>query len=171
MRAVRVDFAQPPRWPVRAVWSVGVLMAVAACWVGWGDLRRWQVLVAQQAVTEALQAQADTARAARAAQAASAAELPSFAVDARRWLALAKLDSTGVLRTVESARVAGAKLIALDVNADARRAELEVEVTSAEVATAYLQALNAGTDQPAWTLVRLQTQGAVESALITGQLR
>ena len=86
-------------------------------------------------------------------------------------MALASVDGAGVLRTVESAQVAGAKLINIDVNVEARQAELEVEVTSAQVAATYLQALNAGLDQPAWELVRLQTQSTSESALIRGQIQ
>ena len=86
-------------------------------------------------------------------------------------MALARVDGTGVLRAVESAQVTGVKVIAIDVDAENRRVELEAEVTSAEVAASYLQALNAGADRPAWALVRLQAQGLTESALFRGQLR
>lgn len=171
MRVLRVDFARPPRWPAVVLWMGAVALLAAAGWMTWRDARDWQVLSAQRAATHALQARLDEASAKRAAFAASAVEPPPFAADARRWLALAKVDGVGVLRTVESAQLAGAKLIAVDVNSERAQAELEVEVASAEVAAAYLAALNAGDDTPAWTLIRLQTQGAIETALIRGQLR
>jgi len=168
---LHVDFARPPRWPAIVLWMLAVAVLAAASWIGARDLQDWRALSAKRARTAALRAQLDSVRAARAAQAASAAEPPPFAVDARRWMALSRLDSTGVLRAVESAQVIGAKVTAIDVNAESRSVELEIEVTSAEVAAAYLQALNAGADRPAWALVRLQMQGAIESALIRGQLQ
>ena len=170
MRAIHVDFAPPPRWPGLVLWGAAVLLGTASSCIGARDWQQWQSLSAKSARVDALLAQLASARAATAAQAASAAEPPPFAADAKRWMTLAALDGTGVLRAVESARVVGAKMITIDVNAESRRVELEVEVTSAEVAAAYLEALNAGEDSPQWTLARLQTQGGIESVLIRGQL-
>ena len=171
LKPLHVDFACPPRWPAAMLWMLVLAVLAGAGWVGARDLRAWQELSTCRERTAALQSQLDTARAVVAARAASAAEPPPFAVDARRWMALASVDGAGVLRTVESAQVGGAKMINIDVNVEARQAELEVEVTSAQVAATYLQALNAGLDQPAWELVRLQTQSTSESALIRGQIQ
>lgn len=135
------------------------------------DLQALRGLSARTARTEALQRQLDAARATTAERAASAAEPPPFAADARRWMALARIDSPGVLRAIDSARVVGAKVIAIDVDAESRRVDLEVEVASAEVAASYLQALNAGEGRPMWALGRLQAQGPVEAALFHGQLQ
>lgn len=171
LRLLRVEFARPPRWPALLLWTSAAAVFVAASWVVFRDVQAWQALSAGRARTEALQERLDATRATDAARAASAAEAPPYAADAQRWMALARVDGTGVLRAVESAQVTGVKVIAIDVDAENRRVELEAEVTSAEVAASYLQALNAGADRPAWALVRLQAQGLTESALFRGQLR
>lgn len=145
------------------------VLALAA-WATAHDVAAWNVLYEARLKTAALQAGLDRARAVTAARGASAAVPPTFAVDARRWMALSSFDSGGVLRSVESAQVAGAKLVSLEIDARDRRVQLEVEVTSADVATAYLQALNAGSDRPLWALTRLQAQAGIESALIVGQM-
>ena len=60
-------------------------------------------------------------------------------------------------------------MIAVEVDADGRRAEIQLDVANADVASAYLQALNAGLDTPTWTLSRLQVSGNTETALIVGR--
>jgi hypothetical protein len=170
LRALNVDFALPPRWPVASLWVLALLVLALAGWAGLRDRQTWRVLSDEREKTAALQSQLDVARVAQAAQAASAAEAPAFALDAKRALALAMFDSGGVLRSVESAQVAGAKVVSLDIDGESRRVDLEVEVASADVAAAYLQALNAGADRTVWVLSRLQAQGGTESALIHGQI-
>ncbi len=120
--------------------------------------------------TTELHTQLDSLRASQVSQAASALQPPSYAVDARHRMAVSSFESGGVLRSVESAQVSGAKVTSLEIDAESRHVDLELEVTSADVAAAYLRALNAGLDRPQWTLSRLQVQGGVESALIHGQV-
>ena len=153
-----------------ALWVLALLTLAVAGWVGAKDVRGWLALSDDKAATATLQSRLDRAIAVRAALAASAAAPPSYAIDARRWMALSTFDTAGVLRSVESAQIAGAKVVALDIDAPGRSVELEVEVASAEVATAYLQALNAGIDHPVWVISRLQAQAGIESALILGQI-
>ena len=117
-----------------------------------------------------MQIQLDSMRASQASQAASASQPPPYAVDARRRMAMSSFDSAGVLRSIESAQVSGARVTSLEIDVESRQVELELEVTSADVAAAYLRALNGGLDKPQWTLSRLQVQGGVESALIHGQV-
>ncbi len=152
------------------LWATAVTLLVLAGIVAAGDVRRWNVLSSARDKTAELQSQLDTLRASQASQAASASQPPSYAVDARHRMAVSSFDSAGVLRSVESAQVSGAKVTSLEIDAETRHVELELEVTSADVAAAYLRALNAGLDKPQWTLSRLQVQGGVESALLHGQV-
>jgi len=155
---------------VASLWALALLVLALAGWAGVRDMQRWRALSDERDKTAGLQSRLDMARAEQAAHAASAAEPPAFALDARRWMALATVDSGGVLRSLESADVAGAKVLSLDIDSEGRRVDLVLDVASADVAAAYLRALNEGTDRPVWVLSRLQTEGAIESALIHGQI-
>ena len=167
MRALRVEYARPPRWPVGMLWALVAFALGAAVWVGARDVRDWAGLSEVHQRTQALDTELQRARAAQSAQLASASAQPAFALDARRLMMLSTFDSAGVLRSVESAQVAGAKLTSLQLDVGERRVNLEVEVDTADTATAYLRALNAGSDRPAWTLSRIQAQGGAASAQIT----
>lgn len=170
MRALHADFARPALWPVVALWGLCVAILTLAAWAGASDVQEWRALSAERVKTAELGAQLDAARAVQSAQAASVAKSPSFALDARRWMKLSAFDGSGVLRSIESAQVAGAKVVSIEIDGDSQRVELEVEVTGADVASSFLQALNAGTERPVWTLSRLQIQGGTEVALIHGQV-
>jgi hypothetical protein len=170
LRRLDFDFAPPPRWPVALLWIAATgLLALAGALVT-NDVPQWHALSSGRDRVADLQAQVDAMQAAQASQAASAAAPPAFSLDVRRRMALAAFDVGGVLRSIESAQVAGARLTSLDVDADSRRVELEVEVASANVAAGYLRELNAGLDKPAWSLVRVQMHGGTESALIRGEV-
>lgn len=170
MRALHANFARPTRWPVIALWGLAVAVLALAAWAGTRDVREWRALSAERVKTAEFSGQLDAARAAQEARAASAARPPSFALDARHWMKLSAFDGGGVLRSIESAQVTGAKVVSIEIDGDSRHVELEVEVTGADVASSYLQALNAGTEHPAWVLSRLQVQGGTEVALIHGQI-
>ena len=166
---MNIDFATPRRWPAALLWGGAAAAFVLVGYLVSVDLRRWDALSSARSGTAALQSQFDLLRASRAAEAASATQVPPYAVDARRRLTTMAFDTGGVLRSLESARIPGAKVTNLDIDAEGGHVELELEVTSADVAAAYLQALNAGLDRPRWELARLQTQGGTETALIHGQ--
>jgi hypothetical protein len=170
LRALNVDFAPPRRWPAAILWATAAMLFGLAGFVTTADMRRWQALTADRDRTADLRAQLDSQRASQAMLAASASQPPTYAVDARHRMALSAFDSAGVLRSVESAQIPGAKVTSLEIDAESRRVQLELEVTGADVAAAYLLALNAGLDRPQWTLSRLQVLGGVESALISGQV-
>lgn len=170
MRPLAVDFARPPQWPVIALWSLALCILALAVWAGPRDWREWRSLCAERLRTAELGNQLDTARALQATQAASAAKPLPFAIDARRWMTLSAFDGGSVLRSIESAQVNGARVVSIEMDGDSRHVQLEVEVTGADVASSYLQALNAGIDRPAWVLSRLQIQGGTEVALIDGQI-
>ncbi len=170
MRALHADFARPAQWPVVVLWALSAAVLALAAWSGARDLKEWRVLSVERVKTTKLAEQLDAARAMQSAQAASAVKPPSFALDARHWMKLSAFDGAGVLRSIESAQVAGAKVVSIQIDGDSQRVELEVEVTGADVASSYLQALNAGTEHPAWALSRLQIQGGTEVALIHGQI-
>ena len=167
---MNVEFAPPRRWPAAILWATAVTLFALAGFVASADVRRWQALSADRDKTAGLNAQLDSLRASQASLAASASQPPTYAVDARHRMALSSFDSAGVLRSLESAQVPGAKVTSLEIDAESRHVQIELEVTSADVAAAYLLALNAGLDQPQWTLSRLQMVGSVESALIDGQV-
>ena len=170
MRVLHADFARPAQWPVVALWVLAAALFALAAWAGARDLHEWRALSAERVKTAELGRQLGAARAMQSAQAASAANPPSFALDARHWMKVSAFDGSGVLRSIESAQVGGAKVVSIQIDSDSHRVELEVEVTGADVASSYLQALNAGTERPAWTLSRLQIQGGSEVALIHGQI-
>lgn len=170
MRSLDVDFAPPARWPVVTLWTLVACMLVGAAFLAAVDAREWRALAHRRDDVAALHAQLDSTRAQQASRAASAVESPAYAIDARRLKNLATADVAGVLRSIESARVPGARVLALDVDAEGRRIELQLDVTSADVAASYVQALNAGLDPRTWSLVRLQIQGSSQTAVIHGQL-
>lgn len=170
LRPLNVDFAAPRRLPALALWAVAAALLVLTGFVAAADVRRWQALASARDNTAGLRTRFDAQRASQASRAASASQPPPFADDARRRIATSSFDAAGVLRSLESAQVAGAKVTSLDIDAESRQVELELEVTSADVAAAYLSALNAGLDTSQWTLSRLQVQGGTETALIHGQV-
>ncbi len=171
MRALRVDFSRPARWPLVALWALSVAVLATTVWAAAGDLKEWRVLSDERMKTVKLERQLDAARAVRSAQSASAAKPPTFSLDARHWMSMSAFDGSGVLRSIESAQVAGAKVVSIEIDSVNERVELEVEVTGADVASNYLQALNAGTGRSDWTLSRLQIQGGTEMALIHGRIQ
>jgi hypothetical protein len=170
VRPIVVDFARPPRWPAAALW---ILSAVLAGIVAWQSVRQheaWRALAEQRARTDRLQRRLDVRRALLAAQAASAALPAAFSADARRLMSMSSADIGGVLRSVESARVPDAKVLRLDIDAAGRKVDLELEVLSADAATAYLDTLGTGAEGYTWSLVRVQSQAGSQSALIRGRL-
>ena len=170
LRPLNVDFARPPRWPVSVLWALVAAGVVCAIWLGTAQARQWIYLSQARDDVAALRERTASAAAARASFAASAAEPPAYAADARHWSKLGTVGVDGVLRSIEAAQVVGAKLISLDVDGDTQRVELQLDVTGADVASAYVQALNAGLVTPLWTLARLQTQGTTQTAIIHGQI-
>ena len=170
MRALDVDFAKPRRWPALTLWAVAGALLILAGVISAGDFQGWETLLRARSTTLALQSDLDTLRASQASRAASAAEPSAFATDARHRMRMSSFDVAGVLRRIESAQVPGARLANLDIDAEGRRVDLELEVPGADVAARYLRALNVGLDQPIWVLSRLQVQGGVESALIHGEI-
>jgi len=170
VKPLPANFATPSRWPRLSLWAVAAVAAAGAAWQGAHAGVAWQHLDAERAATRALSQQVRLKHAAAVAHAASAAARAPYAVDARRLMALASFDAAGVLRSIESVQLPGAKVSGLDIDADARRAEIQLDVTSADVAAAYVQGLNAGNDHPAWVLVRVQSQGAAQMASIRAQL-
>jgi hypothetical protein len=170
LRTLPVDFARPAAWPVAVLWTVVALLVAICGWTGSRDLRALQRLTETRDATQLSEQQLGAGRAAQAALAASANEAVPFAMDARRLMALSSVDVAGVLRSIETAQLSGAKVSQIDVDTATRNIELTLEVTSADVATSYLQALNAGDDRPAWSLVRVQSQGGTIAASIHGEV-
>ena len=138
--------------------------------LGTVDARQWQALSRERAQLDAARGRLEAVSAVRAAQAASAAEPPAYAVDARRWMKLGALDAGAVLRTLESAQVPGVKVSSVDIDGEARRVELQLEVSGADVVATYVQALNAGLDAPVWMLARVQSQANLQTAVVHAQL-
>ena len=171
MKAPQVDFAPPLAWPVAVGWVCAGLAAVACALSGIRYSHAWEASASARDQTGRLARQIDALHAARSALAASAAEPAPFAADAARLTDWSSVDAAGVLRSIETAQVAGAKVAEIDIDASTRTAELRLDVTSADMATAYLAALNAGDARSAWTLVRVQSQGAAFEALIRGEIR
>jgi hypothetical protein len=163
MRMLRPDFARPSAWPRHAAYAAAVTLLAASAWQGVLAERGYRALLDQRARTAELQSSLG-AELVRLNVQQAPASAPSYERDARSIARMSSFDVGGVLRSVESAQVAGAKVINLDVDASTRTAALTLDVASASTATAYVEALNAGDDRPKWTLARLQTQGTGDSA-------
>lgn len=164
MRALSVDFAPPSPWPARALYFVALCMLGLALWQGVIAWRSGQRLVSERAATAATSRQLQAARARLASAARPSA--PAYARDARTIARAAAFDVGAVLRAIESAQIVGAKVASIAIDSRRRSADLVVDVAGPEVASTYVQALDAGDPHPAWTLVRLQTQGPKSSAEI-----
>jgi hypothetical protein len=166
VRPLKADFVRPARWPIASAWGLAALLLAAGIWHGWIAANAWHRLDVQTSRTADMAAQVTHARAESVARAASASASASFAADARHWMQMSQFDVAGVLRAVEAVQLSGAKVSGLDIDAQAGRADIELEIGSTDVATAYVRALNDGLDRPAWLLVRVQTQGGLQTALI-----
>ena len=170
MRSLPADFAKPARWPVVSLWLIAAVAASGAAWQGTLAAVAWRHLDDEKAKTQILSQQIELARATFAARAASAAAPGPLAADAKHMIALASFDAEGILRSIESVQVQGAKVSQLDIDTDSRRVEIQLDITSADVATTYVQDLNAGNDHPIWVLSRVQSQGTAQSASIRARM-
>jgi hypothetical protein len=158
MRSLQVEFA--PRgvalrrlgWAAAALlWSVAGVMA-------------WQAFHARQAVRE-VERERDQLRAELSALQASAARLaqpkpaPPYLRDAQQLVQMAQFDSAGVLRAIETVRVPGVRVTALELSAVDATARLELEVSVPDALLRYVGELNAGEPTPRWVIVRSQAAG------------
>jgi hypothetical protein len=155
---------------VLSLWVIAVVAASGAAWQGVRAGEAWQHLEDERASTRALSQKVQLSRVAFAARAASAVATAPFAADAKHLMALASFDAAGVMRSIESVQMQGAKVSQLDIDTDARRVEIQLDITSADVASTYVQDLNAGDYHPIWVLSRVQSQGSAQSATIRAQV-
>ncbi|MET0383536.1 MAG: hypothetical protein ABW032_08950 [Burkholderiaceae bacterium] len=168
MRPVRVDFARPSRWPGRWIVALGVVIGLVSCWQGELAWRAWHRLAESRERTLILQTALDAA-VGRLRRAEASASAPAYARDALAIARTSSFDVGGALRSVEAAQMAGAKTVSIDIDAESRTVSIDLEVAHADMATAYVEALNAGDDRRPWTLSRLQAQGGGALAAIRGE--
>jgi len=126
-----------------------------------------------------LQAQRDVLLAAVArneemAAAARSQGPPPYLQDALAIAAMASFDVPGILTTLERARIEGVRVAVLDVSAEQRRAQMEIEIANMEVLVRYLAMLN--DDAPTgmgWRLERAQraASGALGRATLVLEVR
>ena len=163
MRLLNPNFARPSPWPRHLAYASAVVLVAVSAWQGVWAEQGYRTLIDQRARTAELQSDLGVELARLNVQEAPASA-PGYERDARSIARMSSFDVGGVLRSVESAQVVGAKVVNLDIDASTRTAVLSLDVVSASTATAYVEALNAGDDHPKWTLARLQTQGTGDSA-------
>ena len=104
----------------------------------------------------------------------SAPEAAAYAADAARFVKLANMDLAGVLASIESARVPGIRVTAIDIRAGDASARLELEVRDTADLLRYLDDINAGMPVDGrWSLARAQTASltAPGSATLVRQLQ
>ena len=144
-----------------------LLLAVALQqgWSAWQRVHEVRTLEAQNA---ALQSALERARQVQQEAQQQAAQAPPYAGDLAAITKVAAFPVERVFASIESARVQGVKLTALDIAPAEGRAKAELEFTDHDALLRYLEALNAGEDKPRWSLVQSQlgASGAVKTATI-----
>ena len=151
MRPLDVDFAPASPWRRRAVLALAVVVWTLAAlqgarlWQHWQAARRHEVLAAQAQARASLAIASERAR-------QLAADDP---VQVQRRRDLQRLQSFplgDVMRSVEQAHVAGARVTAIDADAMSGHAQVEFEADSLAVATKLMGALRADPAHFAWQL-------------------
>jgi len=168
MKALQVNFARPPRWPARLAYGLSAALCALGIWQGVVAAHGYEALLGERGRSADLQRQLDrTMKQANApVQVASA---PAYDRDARALARTSGFDVGSVLHAIESVQILGVKATNVDIDAETRTVELTLDVTSADVATIYVQALNTVVGPPVWTLVRLQAKAGGDTAQVRGQ--
>ncbi len=169
MKALDVDLRTPPRAPKWAWSLVGVLAVVAVVVIGFTirEQRKLDEVRAQVADLERQLAE-------RSSKPAVVTQKLPYEESAREMLALATSKWPEMLTAFETAEVAGVTPSALEISPADRWIRVEVDFSDYGKLLEYIEALNAATPTPRWSLVQAQTgtkPGAVGGATSTATIR
>jgi len=148
MRRLSVDFAQASRWPQRLVTFAAILLFPLAIW---NAGTAWKLHDSNTAL-EAEQSQLRSVSAEPAPPPSSPE--PAYLRDALAVQTAAGFDTAGVLRAVESVKLAGVRVTSIEISAIDQRASIEIEVSESGAVLQYLEQLNAGytAELPPWKI-------------------
>lgn len=159
MKPLTVEFLPPRRLPSWVWYAGSALLFTVAGQQGLQTWRAAQQLKATQGEIAALQAKLEQARQAQREAQERLQKEPPYAKDAAAIAKVAAFPLERVFASIESARVQGVRITALDVAPADGTARAEIEFSDYEALSRYLEALNAGEPVPRWTLVRTQSAG------------
>lgn len=156
MKPLNVNFA--PRRQLPAWLWIGLTLALLGfaayeAWQAWGLT---QQLRAAEHEAMALASKLEQARINRQAAVDKANIPPPYAKDAELIARMASFPLDQVLKSIESVRIEGIRVSALDVSTVDGAVKLDLEFNSNEVLMRYLEELNAGEPQPRWRLLQAQ---------------
>lgn len=159
MKALKVDFTPKrrlPAWTWALPSALFLALAVHQGWMGWTMHR--QAAKAEAEATR-LAAQLEQVLQARRGRADVVKPEPPYAKDAAAVASLAAFPLGTVLTSVESTRVEGVKVTALEISAAEKSVRADLEFTDQAALMRYLDQINAGEPKPRWTLIQAQATG------------
>lgn len=157
MKSFNVNFA--PRRQLPAWLWIGLTLAM----LGFAAEQAWQAWSLTQQLRAAeheamvLSSKLEQARIDRQAAVDKANIPPPYAKDAETIARMASFPLDQVLKSIESVRIEGVRVSALDVSTVEGAVKLDLEFNSNEALMRYLEELNAGEPQPRWRLLQAQT--------------
>lgn len=169
MKELNIEFA-PPRRTSAWLWGslASALLALATDQARQAHMLHKQLLATERESTALSKEISHALQDRRNAMARARVEAP-YARDAAAVAGLAGFPLDRMLKSIESARVQGIRLTALEVSAAEGVVRVELEVADNDVLIRYLEELNAGEPKLRWRLIQSQTSstvGAGNSAVI-----
>jgi hypothetical protein len=171
MKALKVEFAPPRRVPSWVLYLASALLLAVAAQQGREAWRLHQQAKSVEAEIAVLRLKIEQAQQAqREALERSRAE-PPYAKDLAEIARVAAFPIERVFASIESARVVGVRLTALDVSPPEGTARAELEFSDHDALLSYLDAINAGEEKRRWTLVQAQlgSGGSANTATISSK--
>jgi hypothetical protein len=143
---------------------VSLTLALAMCWLAWGD---WQRLVEAKRQRDAMQAQLNQREQELRDEQARLAIPKPYAKDAQAILRIASFPSDQVLKALEATQIEGVKVTSIDLSPEAGTARVELEFTDQGQLMRYIDDINAGESKPRWVLqqAKMQKQGVGTAVL------
>lgn len=160
MKAVHIDLAARGRGRERLLWGVAGALAGLAIVLAWHAGSVWQGIAARRA---------ELAAPPPLAPAPTPTTADLLQADAAAWVRLSQADAGAVLVAVEAAAMPGVQATHLEVDAEARRATLEVEARDNAVALEWFERLRGANTAIRWQWVRAQAgPGTGIRGVVTG---
>jgi len=160
MTPLSIDFARRP--PVR-LWLWASLLAALLVAISHSGCTAWQL---QQELRAARQQEAeartryDTLIQARRNSELAAQSRPPYERDALLLARTASFDWNGPFAALESTRIEGIRVLAIDASATESSVHVDLEFAEAQQLLRYLDAINAGEPPWRWMLARAQAPAA-----------
>lgn len=164
MKPLDIDFAPPPplwrqplAWAALALLAGSIALGVQTWWMG----REIAAAAASQALDNKSPATLPPTETPTLAVPAGAAELAAWA----------RVDHAAAFASIESARVPGVRVLAIETSSVDAFARLEIELQDPADLMTYLAEINAGMPaQRRWMLMRSQSAGGHATATLRLQL-